>query len=101
MDKNSVIVSIMGSDYALKSDVDSQYVQELAAYVDQKMQKLSDGSQVRSPLKIAVLTAVNISDELFRLKRKHEKLVKDIEMTSEEITENLDHFLNQYSDTLK
>lgn len=101
MNKNSITVSIMGSDYALKSDVDPQYVQEIAAYVDQKMSRLAEGSQIRVPLKIAVLTAVNISDELFRLKRKYEKLVKDIELTSEEITENLDHFLNQYSDLLK
>jgi len=43
----------------------------------------------------------NISDELFRLKRKYDLLVKEIESTSEEITEKLDHFLDQHSDLLK
>ncbi|MBN2365952.1 MAG: cell division protein ZapA [Calditrichaeota bacterium] len=91
----------MGAEYALKSDVDPEYVQELATYVDQKMHKLEQSSQVHSALKIAVLTAVNISDELFRLKRKYDQLVEEIESKSQEITENLDTFLNQYSDFLK
>ncbi len=101
MEKQPVIVNILGSEYALKSDADEQYLQEIAGYVDQKMRKLLEGSQIRSPLKIAVLTAVNISDELFRLKQRYEKLVRDIESSSEEITESLDTYLNQYSDLVK
>ena len=101
MEKNSIKVTIMGTEYALKSDADPQYIQEIASYVDQKIQKLVEGTQLTSQLKIAVLTAVNICDELFRLKRKHDKLVKEIESTSEEITENLDNYLNQFSDLLK
>jgi len=101
MEKNSVKVNILGSEYALKSDADPEYISDLASYVDQKMQKLQQGSSTHAPLKIAVLTAVNISDELFRLKRKYEKLVKEIESASEEITENLDNFLNQYSNLVK
>ncbi len=101
MERNSVRVNILGSEYALKSEADPQYVIELASFVDQKMQKLQKGASIHAPLKIAVLTAVNISDELFRLKRKYEKLVKEIESASEEITENLDNFLNQYSDLVK
>mgnify|MGYP005832127875 CR=1 FL=1 len=101
MEKQPVIVNILGSEYALKSDTDEQYLQEIAGFVDQKMRKLLEGSQIRSPLKIAVLTAVNISDELFRLKQRYEKLVRDIESSSEEITESLDTYLNQYSDLVK
>jgi len=101
MEKNSTKVTIWGSEYALKSDSDPQYLRELAEFVDQRMHKLGDISQVKSHEKIAVLTAVNIADELFRLKRKYEKLVKEIENTSEEITENLDTYLNHYSDLLK
>lgn len=101
MEKQPVIVNILGSEYALKSEADEQYLQEIAGFVDQKMRKLLEGSQIRSPLKIAVLTAVNISDELFRLKQRYEKLVRDIESSSEEITESLDTYLNQYSDLVK
>lgn len=101
MEKNSTKVTIWGMEFALRSDADPQYIQELAGYVDQKMYRLSEGTQVKSQLKIAVLTALNIADELFRLKEKHETLVKEIETTSDEITENLDKYLNQHSDLLK
>jgi cell division protein ZapA len=101
MEKSSVKVNIMGMEYALKADVNPDYIQELASYVNNKMQRLNSGAPTYTPLKIAVLSAVNISDELFRMKRKYENLVKEIESTSEEITEKLDQFLEQYSDLLK
>ncbi len=101
MEKGSVKVNILGIDYALKSDSDPAYLHELAGYVDQKMRQLGEGTKVNSQLKIAILTALNITDELFRLKTKHEKLLKEIESTSEEITENLDQYLNRYPDFVK
>ena len=101
MEKNSIKVNIMGAEYALKSDADPQYIEELASYIDQKMKRLGEGLPVKSQLKIAVLTAINLGDELFRLKQKYENLVKEIESASEEITENLDSYLNQFSDFLK
>lgn len=101
MEKSSVKVNIMGLEYALKAEVNPDYVQELASFVNQKMLKLNSGAPTYTPLKIAVLSAVNISDELFRMKRKYDLLVKEIESTSEEITEKLDHFLDQNSDLLK
>ncbi|GAB4362773.1 MAG: hypothetical protein Kow0042_00050 [Calditrichia bacterium] len=101
MEKHSIKVNIGGNDYALKSDADPRYIQQLASYVDEKMNRLGESVNVKSQLKIAVLAALNIADEYFRLKGKHEKLVKEIESTSEEITENLDSYLNQYSQLIK
>lgn len=97
MERRSIKVNIWGSEYALKSDADPQYLQELALFVDKRLQKLGEGATVNSQLKIAVLTALNIADELFRLKEKHEKLVNEIEKTSDQITENLDNYLNRFS----
>ncbi len=101
MEKNAVKVSIWGMEYALRSDADPKHVHEIAAYVDQKMRNLSDNSNVKSQIKIAVLSALNIADELFRLKAKHEKLLNEIENASDEISENLDRYLDQYTDILK
>ena len=101
MEKSSVKVNIMGMEYAIKADVNQDYIQELASYVNNKMQRLNSGAPTYTPLKIAVLSAVNISDELFLFKWKYENLVKEIESTSEEIKEKLDQFLDQYSDLLK
>ena len=101
MEKKTIKVNIWGIDYALKSDADPQYVQKIAEYVDQKIRKLEESIQVKSQLKISILAALNIADELFRLKRNYEKLLNQVETTSEELTEKLDNYLNQYSDLLK
>lgn len=101
MEKKTIKVNIWGIEYGLKSEADPRYIEELAAYVDQKMRRLGDGTPVKSQLKIAVLAALNIADELFRLKLKHEKLIKEIEQTSEELTENLDNYLGQYTNLIK
>jgi len=101
MEKKTIRVNIWGIEYALKSDADPQYIQKLAEYVDQKIRKLEENIQVKSQLKISILAALNIADELFRLKRNYEKLLNQVETTSEELTENLDNYLNQYSDLLK
>ena len=101
MEKHSIRVNIGGLEYALRSNADPQHVQAVAEYVDKKMRQLSENSSVKSQLKIAVLTALNIADEYFRLKARHENLLREIESTSEEITENLDRYLDQFPDLVK
>ncbi|GAB4331318.1 MAG: hypothetical protein Kow0037_07810 [Calditrichia bacterium] len=101
MEKKAIKVNIFGFEYALRSDMEPEYLEELASYVDGKMKQLGESVQSKSQQKIAVLAALNIADEYFRLKRKHEKLVKEIEATSEKITENLDEYLSHYSQLIK
>lgn len=67
----SADVEIFGTPYTVKGDADPEYVMQLARYVDEKMRSLQRKSPATtSPQKIAVLTAVNIADELFKLRRR-------------------------------
>lgn len=61
-----VSVEILGLRYPIRSALDPGYVTELAAYVDAKMQSASDECDHGDSLKVAVLAALNIADELFR-----------------------------------
>ncbi len=61
-----VSVEIQGLRYAIRSDLDPAYVQALASYVDRKMQAAADESGTGDQVKIAVLAALNIADEVFR-----------------------------------
>lgn len=63
-----VSVEILGLRYPIRSALDPAYVTELAAYVDAKMMAASDESGHDDSLKIAVLAALNIADELFRVR---------------------------------
>jgi len=61
-----VTVEIHGQRYPIKSTLDSAYVAELAAYVDQKMRLAIKECPSGDTLKAAVLAALNIADEYFR-----------------------------------
>ena len=65
-DTNVVSVEILGLRYPIRSSLDASYVSELAAYVDAKMQAAADDTEAADSVKIAVIAALNIADELFR-----------------------------------
>ena len=63
-----VKVEIHGQEYAIRSGLDPKYVAELAAYVDEKIRAASRESPAGDTLKLAVLAALNIADEVFRIR---------------------------------
>ena len=59
-------VEIHGQRYPIRSGLDPEYVAHLAAYVDEKMRAAADSTPTGDSLRLAVLAALNIADELFR-----------------------------------
>jgi cell division protein ZapA len=63
-----VQVDIYGQRYAVRSDLDPQYISELAAFLDENMRSAARELASADPLRIAVIAALNITDELHRAK---------------------------------
>ena len=61
-------VEIQGQRYPIRSSLEPDYVARLATYVDEKIRATSDTIPTGDPLRLAVLAALNIADELFRLR---------------------------------
>jgi cell division protein ZapA len=61
-----VSVEIRGQRYPIRSTLDVQYVHELASYVDEKMRAAAESTPSSDSVRLAVLAALNIADELFR-----------------------------------
>ena len=59
-------VEIFGQRLGLRADGDSARLQELARFVDFRMREVADRTSSVDTVKIAVLTALNIADELFQ-----------------------------------
>ncbi|MDI6791759.1 MAG: cell division protein ZapA [bacterium] len=59
-------VEIFGHTYIIKGEEESEYVRQLANYVDQEMRKITQKTNTISTSKVAVLVALNIADELFK-----------------------------------
>ena len=65
----SVSVDIYDQTYHLRAS-DADYIQKLAAMVDGKMRAVSANGNTVDSLRVAVLAALNIADELLRLQEQ-------------------------------
>ena len=62
-------ITIYGKTYKIKTESSTVKAQELAALVDSKMNKLSKTKGKASTIDLAVLTALNLGQELLEIKR--------------------------------
>ncbi|PJZ49071.1 cell division protein ZapA [Leptospira koniambonensis] len=61
---------ILGEDYTIVGDADSEYIHRLAELVDRKVRELQLGMPNAPKLKLAVLAALNFADELEQSKNQ-------------------------------
>lgn len=61
-------------DYVISSTADEEYVKKVADYVDEKLEELTRADRRLSNAMAAILTAVNIADEMFRGKEDGDTL---------------------------
>jgi len=70
---DSTRVNIYGREYSIRGEGDPAYVAEIAHFVDMRMREMTDNITMASTSKVAILAALNITDELFRLEKSIEE----------------------------
>lgn len=65
--KNKVIVRIYGQEHTLRSDDSREYMQRVANLVDDKMKEIGSVNKRLSTSQLAVLTALNLTDEYLKV----------------------------------
>jgi cell division protein ZapA len=65
-DDRVVPVFILGQRYPIRSTLEPAYIVELAGYVEEKMKAAAEAGTAHDTLRLAVLAALNIADEMFR-----------------------------------
>lgn len=93
VNNKAVEVEIFGQRLLLKCDVDEEYVQELARYVDAHMRSLAQTMKTGTPTKLAILTAMNIADQLFQQERRSQAGQAELERRTEGIIERIEQYL--------
>jgi cell division protein ZapA len=86
-------VEIHGQRYPIRSTLDPEYVARLAAYVDEKLRAAGDAMHGSDPLRAAVLTALNIADELFRCRDANDATSGELAERAGELEKMLDRIL--------
>jgi len=87
--KKALDVEILGQKFTISSDAEEGYMLRVAGYVDAKMQELMRSSKPSAKGNVAMLAALNIADEYYRLKDTHEAMLLRLDRLSKKLSTTL------------
>ncbi len=77
--KRALDVEILGQRFTISSEAEEGYMLKVAGYVDGKMQELMQTTKPVAKSNVPMLAALNIADELHRLKDSHEAVLNRLD----------------------
>ena len=86
-------VEIFGQTYSVRAEGDSNYIHDLARFVDSRMKEVAERTATVDTTKIAILAALNISDDLHRKDRHRMDNPTDALARAERLIRKLDDAL--------
>jgi cell division protein ZapA len=89
----TIEVEVFGHRFSLQGEGDEAYFHELAEYVDTQMRTLAKQSKTSTPTKLAILAAINVTDELFRQQRHGASGETEMERRAQLLVEKIDEHL--------
>lgn len=96
---NLVRVTIYGQQYTVKGKADPSYITSVAKYVNDKMEEIENTlSSFQSPLRIAILAAMNIADEYFNSKKENEDILRTVDEKSKFLIDLIDEQIEDLTD---
>ncbi len=82
-----VRIEILGREYFIKSDEGEERVKEIAEYVNRKIKEIGDSSKTVSTLNVAILAALNIAEDYFRIVENQKQFEKNIARKTSQIVD--------------
>lgn len=79
-EENRIIVKIMGDEYVIRGTDSREYIERIVSYVEGVIESISDNQNKLNKCQIAVLAALRIADELYKLRQEYQyldELLKD------------------------
>lgn len=67
-ERQTVEVTILGETYTLKTETTQEYTRRVAEHVDRTAREIREDSGVMDQTKLAVLAALAVTDQLFRMR---------------------------------
>src|SRR5712692_11926768 len=86
-------VVIYNQTYTLRSSHDSEYIQQLAEHVNERMNEIARATMTVDSLRVAILAAIQITDELYQSRREMKETEEEVADRSAKYAELLDQFL--------
>jgi len=93
-DKKSIKVRIFGSEYPLRGESE-EFTRKVATYVDEMINTIHAKLPEQPTLTVAVLSALNITEDLFKEREKVRTMTALIDGELGKITHHLDNALRE------
>jgi len=91
-----VRVTIYGQEYTVKAKAEPSYIVSVANYVNEKMEEVENSlTTVQSPLRVAILAAMNITDELFTSRKEKDELINKVDEKTMFLVDLIDDKLSE------
>ena len=93
--KRLMEVHIFGQSFTINSEDDEQYVRKVTSFVDQRMPQIAESAKVTVPLRVAIMAALSIADELAKFSQQESsqqetELIQEAELISSRLLESLE-----------
>jgi cell division protein ZapA len=82
------VVNIGGREYTMRGFESEEYIHNVAIYVDKKMEEIEERQLGLSTSMLYVLTAVNLADEVLKLKGQVAKLQNQVNNLEQQLAES-------------
>jgi cell division protein ZapA len=83
--KNSYNITILGQELSVISDSEDEQVAEVVQFVNKKIDEILHSGNGLKTLNVAILAALNISEELIKLKGVNQTLCEQLESRAEKL----------------
>jgi len=70
-------VEILGENYTIKGDESSEYIAELANYVDQELKGIREYNSSISKIRLMILGMMNFANKVYKSNVRYENLKKE------------------------
>ena len=89
-----VEIKVFGQIYTVKTDAGEEHIQRVAQYVNEKIDEVIKNTKSVSTLNVAILTALNIADDLLKEREKRLALLQEVERKSKDLVEKINMNIN-------
>ncbi|MBN1365708.1 MAG: cell division protein ZapA [Syntrophaceae bacterium] len=83
--KNSYNITILGQELSVLSDSEDEQVARVVQYLSKKVDEISHSGNGLKTLNVAILAALNISEELVKLKEVNKELNDKLESGADKL----------------
>jgi cell division protein ZapA len=90
-----VQVDIYGQAYSIRTEGQSDHILALAEMVDRRMKEIARATLTVDSLKVAILAALHIAEELHQTRRRLDDVDRDLAERSARCSAELDQFLRR------